>query len=1550
MDLTKTKTYNDNAPRNTNPSHRSRATENRENEEGSQQAILASKVAKLVVQTLKDNPDILASPRPRFISSHKPYLSASPPPQPSKPTSKTRLLTHHSPSEHSRCDSCYGRRHREHASHDSPRLKKLPTQNRKQPSLDKPTLPTQSSPTTKTKPYPKPPSAALVFPISSTSAKKNRNTDGGRKDSVRNFGESGKDSVQRMNTGNKDNDKETSGSNTTNNKQMSVRIHKQPLQPDGLRIPMSDYRPSAKQAAELGILKGVLNGSHREASRGRAEKPSRGNAETESVGGNRTGFKALPTQRPADQFRAAPKLSSPTSTIETGKKVSRPPKSQEPTVRKPNDLRDLSNLGSLDDRIFRTEDSITALKHEDQDIGIQEHGERGVKKSGVSQDRQESDPRILQRVASSQSSLKEGTPQRQQAKIIKDISSSHSVNRSLPPKPAKTSSNGPKLQPNKPYPRLAEDLSTGFLGREELELGDSGKHCSSADTVPLRAYTFIPTTKVKKVVAALPEHASSQPAVNFATGSPARSINAEFLVVAQRYPGVNTSLNSNRVKAVCLPSFVVLNTKKPFLTTISAREFPKELPRPEVSAVLRMPKLDQPEMARDWVKLMSKPRALRNPDMQNLMIGMPCIPQLKLETKISKVAAYDKKKSFKPDTFKLPKKKNFESDHTCPKDMKPGFSGSITHQDSRSVNSKSKIETQETEITRPRLDSPKVQMILASKQLQASDKLEKIIEHFKYIFIVKPALKPVETASDLTKGPNKVSKTTSTETAPQDTQSTLAERTRLVKKQVEPPLIQTTLQHRTVMPLAGGLSDGRFEVEPAPDTKVQKDKKRMLTMVTNINPLCIEGKYSSLQKLRDPMRSDSDQKMRNDPAKSRSEDRLRSGKLSPPKICVVMNEPKKPAVPSFFPRVSGKNASGQLKNPSPPRSAASSSMLVSLPSTLNKVSGAKYPPKRPSKPLVYSLKKGTQGTQVVTPAPHPQHQNARNQGHEGSVRSQEPKHNFRSDSRQISNELNKDSLPSIHETFSNLHSKSAELNKRSYDVHTFHIADAKLPYLDAGMTGLSFPFKRNKSSMLLENSKAIQTSEVRVERYVQEIETQTSERLLKKPTKSEQTQTKQRETVSVDIQTQTKQRKTVSVDIQTLDPNVFRVSTQTQTRIKTREVSLGAEQPGAVKPRVFEKSSMTDPPDTRLRAVNLRYKRSNTHSEADYADEGTTHLIGGEDSQLPRRRQSRNLSERSEVESGIFSANISHHSPVLLDEHLTRHYNLANGVSMSLMRQFVSPLQPHLMLGNTKQLRKVIFEDVGQTPRMVSLATEGSTLPPKMILPEEDPYDGSKLSLRRICYILKNGWIAYLQFSYTRVMDENRSAGPSQMLHGRKYLNQDDAEAVGRIKAMHKHTLQKRPGNSRFEDSLISGDNPHKQVSGNYHLDGDYYDIGAVYISYSDRVIQIGVEHEEQIRCLFLETVKGRKVTIGSSGQVKAGGNLQILRGLDKTNPNCKHSNNLDIGTEPITDRSLRDHLEGSNSDWNKSSTRRSQQKHVPSDSQISFVSVGFNCKQDGLP
>ena len=1332
--------------------------------EGSKQALLASKVAKLVVQTLKQNPDYLSSAPKVQIATLKPYLAKSPSPKhtPSNSQPKRSPSQKKSQTSHSRCDSCYGKRNH---------IASVDGQDQVAPHRQ-PTI-------TSIKPH------------------------------------------------------------------SHVRITKK----EKPSVPNS-YTASSKRNTELKIFQNVLKTKH----------------EQEQYTKNTPGSN-LSRKEP----RPRPKASA----------------SEDPLMRKQSEgkySRDLPlQSESVDEQIFQTQDSLPGGPSRAQLTTSTDDGrylpqsvpESTVRESQTLQKQRNGKPKTTSKDPAPKVSHTRKSSQDRDSKSSQRVVSNPKLSilqqvalegRSLPPRPPKSDSPPPQYLSNLQTPKqlvpskrsYIEDLSTGFLGKDEIDTDDRVHMGSSADTVPLRAYTFIPGTKKTTN----DSHPKIHPAVEIsplpvAASSPVRSIKQTLPSLGQRKNDPYSTLNSANLDAVSLDSLMLLNMKKPFLTTISAKQFPEnqtddDLSRsgekPGTVLKLRMPKSDSPEALRQWVTKMSKPRAPREPSLQHIMLGMNPVASLVHEKQGFRWNPYNKKLGFTTDAYKLPKKKNQEQDtpslKISPVNL-PLDNRTVTYEDSRSVITKQKIETPVTQATHQKLDSPKVQMVLASRSPQPSEFLQKTLEICKILIVVKPAPTIPDEVEDFTRVRNKALKESHERSTPLNTQSTLPFGVPEKKVVIQPPLIQTILQHRTVLPLGGGMSDGRFELDRNSEVKVDFDQRTTLTMVTNINPLSVVGKYRSGKKEKGILRGGAHQGDR-DAVKSKSEERIKSGKPSPPKICLVMNEPKKPAVPTFLPRISSsKQNISQNKNPSPPRSALSSSMLVSLPSTLNKASAAKYPPKGPNKPLVYSLKKGINGTQVVTPVSEPVRRDGRDRG----LRSQDLRNNLRSDSRQISNELNKDSLPSIHETFSNLQSKSADPNKRSYDIHTFHIADAKLPYMENEMTGLSFPYKSNKSSKVIQQSKEIQTSA----------------RLIAKPTEERETQTFT--------------KRTKETEVQTMDPSVFRVSVQVQTKLKTRDVSLGAEQPGAIKPRLLEKSTLTDPPDNRLKAVNLRFKRSKTQSEMELADEGTTYLIGADESQIPRRRGSRELSQRSQADSGIFSANLSQFGPVLLDEHLFRHYGQYTSTPLPVMRQFLSPLKPHLMLGVTRNVSKVIFEDVGSTPRMVSLSTEGSSLPSRPVLEESDPYDGSHLSLRRVCYILKNGWICYLQFSYTKTKPANGSL-PSQMLHGRKFCNSEDYEIVQKVKTIHKTSQGKKSNTSRYEESLMSGDQSGKPFTGNYHIDGDFYDIGAVYLSYHDRVINIGVEIEEQIRCLFFETVKGRKVSIGTPARLKKQ-DMQVLRGLD---------------------------------------------------------------------
>ena len=121
----------------------------------------------------------------------------------------------------------------------------------------------------------------------------------------------------------------------------------------------------------------------------------------------------------------------------------------------------------------------------------------------------------------------------------------------------------------------------------------------------------------------------------------------------------------------------------------------------------------------------------------------------------------------------------------------------------------------------------------------------------------------------------------------------------------------------------------------------------------------------------------------------------------------------------------------------------------------------------------------------------------------------------------------------------------------------------------------------------------------------------------------------------------------------------------------------------------------------------------------------------------------------------------------LLDEYLSKQYQPLP-IPSGLHVQFFTSQPDHVLVGRSAGLTRIYIENVRRQDRMID---HKESLADKF-----DPHI-SNLELIKINFVLKNGWIVYLQASY-RSLD----GSINQTLHGRKYYSKQFKSAIEKVK------------------------------------------------------------------------------------------------------------------------------------------------------------------------
>lgn len=177
----------------------------------------------------------------------------------------------------------------------------------------------------------------------------------------------------------------------------------------------------------------------------------------------------------------------------------------------------------------------------------------------------------------------------------------------------------------------------------------------------------------------------------------------------------------------------------------------------------------------------------------------------------------------------------------------------------------------------------------------------------------------------------------------------------------------------------------------------------------------------------------------------------------------------------------------------------------------------------------------------------------------------------------------------------------------------------------------------------------------------------------------------------------------------------------------------------------------------------------------------------------------------------------------MFEESITKQ-EVAPPIPTAIHTAFFSSNPQNVILGSSYNLSRVYLENVKNDSRMIDHTKSN----------HEHPTDHvSHIELCRINYILKNGSIIYLQFSYRTEREK---------LHGRKYYNFLDKESIEEVKKKAK------------KDKLLKA---------SYFVNDEYFELGNLRLEKGERFSAISVEVIDCIKCLTITASDGEKLAIG---------------------------------------------------------------------------------------
>jgi hypothetical protein len=177
----------------------------------------------------------------------------------------------------------------------------------------------------------------------------------------------------------------------------------------------------------------------------------------------------------------------------------------------------------------------------------------------------------------------------------------------------------------------------------------------------------------------------------------------------------------------------------------------------------------------------------------------------------------------------------------------------------------------------------------------------------------------------------------------------------------------------------------------------------------------------------------------------------------------------------------------------------------------------------------------------------------------------------------------------------------------------------------------------------------------------------------------------------------------------------------------------------------------------------------------------------------------------------------------LFEESITKQ-EVAPPIPTAIHSAFFSSNPQNVIVGNSYNLSRVYLENVKNDARMIDHTKANHEIPGDHV---------SNLELCRINYILKNGSIIYLQFSYRTEREK---------LHGRKFFNFLDKECVEEVKKKAK------------KDKLLKA---------SYFLRDEYYELGNLRFEKGERFTSISVEVIDSIKSITVTASDGEKMSIG---------------------------------------------------------------------------------------
>ena len=157
---------------------------------------------------------------------------------------------------------------------------------------------------------------------------------------------------------------------------------------------------------------------------------------------------------------------------------------------------------------------------------------------------------------------------------------------------------------------------------------------------------------------------------------------------------------------------------------------------------------------------------------------------------------------------------------------------------------------------------------------------------------------------------------------------------------------------------------------------------------------------------------------------------------------------------------------------------------------------------------------------------------------------------------------------------------------------------------------------------------------------------------------------------------------------------------------------------------------------------------------------------------------------------------------------------------------FFAATPQNLILGNNFNLSRVYLENVKNDSRMIDHTKTNHEIPTEHV---------NNLELCRVNYILKNGSIIYLQFSYRT---------DKEKLHGRKYYNFLDRESIDEMKKRAKK---------------------EKLLKASYYINDNFFEMGNLRLESGERFTSISMEVIDSIKSITIFTNGGEKLSIGEA-------------------------------------------------------------------------------------